>query len=46
MAIALFIKISVFKDGDGWKEYKKDMNNYPGEGEIMRLKEFIKSIAS
>ncbi len=44
IAVALFIKMAVIKDKDDWEEYKKDMNDYPGDNEINSFKRFINTL--
>jgi flavodoxin len=42
--ISIFIRKEVIQDNADWKEYKKDMNRYPGNVEISRFKEFIQNL--
>lgn len=45
IGVRIFIKLAVFKNSShDWKEYKKDMNHYPGADEFKRFEEFIASV--
>lgn len=40
-AISIFVRMFVIQDKQDWKEYQRDMNDYPTEHEIQRFKEYI-----